>query len=248
MGMRFPFLIVETKGLSVHGNLVSAQNQAAISGASMLRILKDLEETTDSHPTSPPLCFSIVTEGPAHELWVHFEYEEAFHMEALKSWRMTRASDVEEFVRALVSIMEWGRGRFRDGILARLDSQPAVAGGLNREKYLADGSYSPMSEALSLLAYCKYVALAAGNSGNAYWSKDKKIFYLHGRRIYISRFCKMVQDMVSEAEQMLWEERFWVTRAEERFAVKLDMLVDDVTFERRGMSFVQHCDNGNSSP
>ena len=114
----------------------------------------------------------------------------------------------------------------------------------HREKYLSDGSYSPMSEALSLLAYGKYVALAAGNSGNAYWSKDKKIFYLHGRRIYISRFCKMAQDMVSEAEQMLWEELFWVTRAEERFAVKLDILVDDVTFERRGVSFVQHRDNG----
>ena len=114
----------------------------------------------------------------------------------------------------------------------------------HREKYLADGSYSPMSEALSLLAYGKHVALAAGNSGNAYWSKDKKIFYLHGRRIYISRFCKMAQDMVSEAEQMLWEELFWVTRAEERFAVKLDELVDDVTFERRGVSFVQHRDNG----
>lgn len=133
MGMRFPFLVVETKGLSVHGNLVSAQNQAAISGASMLRILKDLSETTDSHPTSPPLCFSIVTEGPAHELWVHFEHDEAFHMEALKSWRTTRLSDVEEFVRALVSIMEWGRGRFRDGILARLDSQPTVAGGEHGE-------------------------------------------------------------------------------------------------------------------
>ena len=50
----------------------------------------------------------------------------------------------------------------------------------HREKYLADGSYSPMSEVLSLLAYGKYVALAAGNSGNAYWLKDKKIFYLHG--------------------------------------------------------------------
>ncbi|KAF1350505.1 hypothetical protein EJ07DRAFT_139040 [Lizonia empirigonia] len=128
MGMRFPFLIVETKGLSVHGNLVSAQNQAAISGASMLRILKDLEETTNSHPTSPLLCFSIVTEGPAHELWVHFEHAEAFHMEAIKSWRMTRASDVEEFVRALARIIEWGRGRFRDSIIARLDSEPAVVG------------------------------------------------------------------------------------------------------------------------
>ncbi|UPX12651.1 uncharacterized protein EKO05_0003192 [Ascochyta rabiei] len=126
MGMRFPFLIVETKGLSVNGNLVSAQNQAAIGGACMLRILKDLDETTDSHPTSPPLCFSIVTEGPAHELWIHFEHEGAFHMEALKSWRMTRANDVDELVRALAGIMEWGRGTFRAGVVARLDSQPGT--------------------------------------------------------------------------------------------------------------------------
>jgi hypothetical protein len=38
----------------------------------------------------------------------------------------------------------------------------------HREKYLANGLYSPMSEALSLLAYGKHVALAAGNAGNAY--------------------------------------------------------------------------------
>jgi hypothetical protein len=133
MGMRFPFLIVETKGLSVHGNLVNAQNQAAIGGASMLRILKDLDETTFAHPTSPPLCFSIVTEGPAHELWVHFEHEESFHMEALKSWRMTRARDVEELVRALANIMEWGRGRFRAGVMAKLDSQPVSTSGERSE-------------------------------------------------------------------------------------------------------------------
>ena len=100
----------------------------------------------------------------------------------------------------------------------------------HREKYMADGSYSPMSEALSLLAYGKHVALAAGNAGNAYWSKDKKIFYLHGRPIYISRFCKMAQDMVAEVEQILWEELFWVTKTEERFAVKLEQLINDVTF------------------
>ena len=47
---------------------------------------------------------------------------------------------------------------------------------------------------------------------------------------------------------MLWEELFWVTRAEERFAVKLDTLIDNVTFERRGGSFVQHCDNRISNP
>jgi hypothetical protein len=45
-----------------------------------------------------------------------------------------------------------------------------------RKQYLADGSYSPMSETINMLAYGKHVALAASNAGNAYWSRDKKIF------------------------------------------------------------------------
>ena len=114
---------------------------------------------------------------------------------------------------------------------------------MQREKYLANGSYSPISEALSLLAYSKHVALEAGNAGNAYWSKDKKIFYLHGQPIYLTRFRKMAQDMVAEVEQMMWEELFWA-RAEDRFTIKLEQLVDDITFEQRGVSFVHHPDNG----
>ena len=38
----------------------------------------------------------------------------------------------------------------------------------HREKYLLNSLYSLISEALSLLAYSKYVALAASNLGNAY--------------------------------------------------------------------------------
>jgi hypothetical protein len=37
-----------------------------------------------------------------------------------------------------------------------------------RKKYIADRSFSPMSEMISLLAYSKYIALNAGNVGNAY--------------------------------------------------------------------------------
>jgi hypothetical protein len=37
-----------------------------------------------------------------------------------------------------------------------------------RRRYLSDGSYSPMSEMLSLLAYGKHAALNEGNAGNAY--------------------------------------------------------------------------------
>ncbi|KAF2279841.1 uncharacterized protein EI97DRAFT_429630 [Westerdykella ornata] len=113
-----------------------------------------------------------------------------------------------------------------------------------RKRYLADGSYSPMSEVLSLLAYGKHIALEAGNSGNAYWSKDKKIFYLNGRPIYIICFRKMAQDIVAEAEQMLWEELMWVAGVEDRFTVQLEQLIDDVTFTQRGMSFMQQQDNG----
>ena len=37
-----------------------------------------------------------------------------------------------------------------------------------RRKYLADGSYSPMSVMLSLLAYGKHAALNKGNTSNIY--------------------------------------------------------------------------------
>ncbi|KAK1912066.1 hypothetical protein P3342_012549 [Pyrenophora teres f. teres] len=71
-----------------------------------------------------------------------------------------------------------------------------------RKKYLADGSYSPMSAMLSLLAYGKHAALNEGNAGNAYWSPDKKTFYLNGRPIVVERFCKMAQSMEAELEAL----------------------------------------------
>ncbi|KAF1923107.1 uncharacterized protein M421DRAFT_76317, partial [Didymella exigua CBS 183.55] len=37
-----------------------------------------------------------------------------------------------------------------------------------RQRYLADGSFSPMSEMISMLAYGKHIGLNASNSGNAH--------------------------------------------------------------------------------
>jgi hypothetical protein len=48
-----------------------------------------------------------------------------------------------------------------------------------------------MSEMISLLVYSKHAALNEGNASNAYWSLDKKIFYLNGWPIVVERFCKM---------------------------------------------------------
>jgi superfamily II DNA helicase RecQ len=108
-----------------------------------------------------------------------------------------------------------------------------------RRKYLADGSYSPMSEMISLLAYSKHAALNEGNAGNAYWSPDKKIFYLNGRPIVVERFRKMAQDIQAEVEAQFWE-LCWVDQAADRFTIDLTQVVDDLTFTTRGMSFINH--------
>ena len=111
-----------------------------------------------------------------------------------------------------------------------------------RRQYLADGLYSPMSEMISLLAYGKYIGLNAGNSGNANWSEDKKIFYLNGRPIVVERFRTMAQELVVEAEEKLWQ-LCWVDKAEDRLSIDLAQIQDDVTFTRRGMSFVDTTSN-----
>ncbi|KAF1846292.1 uncharacterized protein K460DRAFT_284013 [Cucurbitaria berberidis CBS 394.84] len=133
MGIRFPFLVVEAKGQSVNGSLVSAENQAAVSGASMLAILQDLDcqvawdsgsSSDRTHQSNSDVCFSIVTAGPIHTLWVHFNHQGAVYMECIRSWRTTH--NVRELVHFLSKILEWGRGKYKDGIVEKLDKAPRV--------------------------------------------------------------------------------------------------------------------------
>lgn len=129
MGVRFPFLIAETKGLSLNGGLVAAQNQAAIGAACMLRILDDLEcqagmPTAPAPSAAPQLCFSITTEGPVHELWVHFKLEEATHMQNIRAWRTTHERDVRELVYCLARILRWAKDDFMKQIQEKLDAVP----------------------------------------------------------------------------------------------------------------------------
>ncbi|KAH6643244.1 hypothetical protein C7974DRAFT_431476 [Boeremia exigua] len=111
-----------------------------------------------------------------------------------------------------------------------------------RKKYLANGSYSPTSEMISLLAYSKHAALNKGNAGNAYWSLDKKIFYLNGRPIVIERFHQMAQSMQAEVVEQFWQ-LCWVNTAADRFSIDLAQISDDVTFTTQGMSFVSNLAN-----
>ncbi|KAI9879367.1 MAG: hypothetical protein M1823_006844, partial [Watsoniomyces obsoletus] len=95
-----------------------------------------------------------------------------------------------------------------------------------------------MSNMLSLLAYSKHVAMNTSNAGSVSWSRDKKTMYFRGRAIEITLFRAMIVDAIQRAADMLWRELMWVSEAADRFEVPLHPIVDDVTFTRRGISFI----------
>ena len=112
-----------------------------------------------------------------------------------------------------------------------------------REEYLADGSYSVMSKMISILAYGKKIALSHGNAGAVSWDDEKLNMAYRGRLINLARFGKMVQDVITEAEHKLWSELMW-TKSDDRFHIPLEKLEDDVTFTKRGISFLTNRANG----
>ncbi|KAH8724207.1 hypothetical protein GQ44DRAFT_709291 [Phaeosphaeriaceae sp. PMI808] len=152
IGLRFPFLVIESKGGAAAGNLIGAQNQAAVDGACALNILSDLQcvvtrivsqsgyiQCNKGNPNTeqgekdktPAILFSVTTEGPIHEIWVHYRVGEAYHMTCHRAWRTTRREDAREFVQALARIVEWGRIGFRQSVLNSLEQiEQAVLGGV----------------------------------------------------------------------------------------------------------------------
>ncbi|KKK14368.1 hypothetical protein AOCH_006437 [Aspergillus ochraceoroseus] len=136
LGLRFPFLIVEAKAGATGGNLYQAQNQAAV-GLSDLRDLNgeppDGAEASDGSgqkaaATSSKsnivlnLAFSVTTEGPIHEFWLHFRMPEAgdFHMVCIGTWRTTLKDGSLNFLRHLSAVLKWGNGEFKDNLIGIL--------------------------------------------------------------------------------------------------------------------------------
>lgn len=65
-----------------------------------------------------------------------------------------------------------------------------------------------------------------------------------GRPISVARFGAMIRGVIDEAERKLWEDLMWTITQEERFDIPLEKLQDDVTWTRRGVSFVDNVNNG----
>lgn len=143
LGLRFRFLIVEAKAGATGGNLYQAQNQAAVAGSTAVQIFETLSDlhcaqTLDQeyagniegsnisvqHPTGVMLhlAFSITTEGPIHELWLHFRRpgEEDFYMGCRGTWRTTLKESSLDFLRHLSAVLRWGNSILKDNIISAL--------------------------------------------------------------------------------------------------------------------------------
>ncbi|KAE8154082.1 hypothetical protein BDV25DRAFT_167796 [Aspergillus avenaceus] len=119
------------------------QNQAAVGGSSALLILQSLldlrdnqdrnEETQNtieaghtSDPAPPEIvlnvAFSITTEGPVHELWLHFwkSKEDGFHMACIGIWRTTSEEGSLSLLQHISAILRWADGDYKDSLISIL--------------------------------------------------------------------------------------------------------------------------------
>ena len=139
----FPFAVIEGKAYSTGKQVFEAENQAAVSGASGLKIQLCLNElvkraTTSSDVplmhsnTTPPLFFSVCTEGPYHELYAHYTYIEdgvrKFNQTLLEICNGMLLKSVVDFIVVVDNILRWGTGQFLESVAERLEKLARKAG------------------------------------------------------------------------------------------------------------------------
>lgn len=130
--LTFPTLVFEGKGYSTGKQVFEAQNQAAVSGAGGVSIQLMLDElikratrSSDVPLTlstnSPPLVFSICSEGPHHELWAHYtvveDAERQFNMVLLNTCHGVVPKQVEKFLAQVDNVMNWTVGPFLKSVV-----------------------------------------------------------------------------------------------------------------------------------
>ena len=133
----FPFAVVEGKAYSTGKQVFEAENQAAVSGACGLKIQLCLDELAKSTTTNiskdrPPLFFSICTQGPYYELWVHWTKVEdgvrKFNQALLEICHGVLLKTVDDFIVAVDNVLRWGTGPFLDSVVDRLGKVARKAG------------------------------------------------------------------------------------------------------------------------
>lgn len=120
----FPFLTVETTVAGTGGNLYQAQNRAAVNGAIALNLLVSASDYATELGRPIPrdmrsVVFSVTSEGPVHELWLHWAQtsQNKRCMACIGTWRTTLENHALDFMRHLSAVMMWGNDKIRTRIL-----------------------------------------------------------------------------------------------------------------------------------
>ncbi|KAG6091014.1 hypothetical protein E4U31_007459 [Claviceps sp. LM219 group G6] len=113
-----------------------------------------------------------------------------------------------------------------------------------RKEYLQDGSMSVFSCMISLLAYGKRIAMEHGNAGSVFWEEGNRVMILHGGRIVMTKFRAMVEKAIDDAETLFWQRLMSTADECNRSELDFNKLTDDISFRRRGSSFLDNESNG----
>jgi superfamily II DNA helicase RecQ len=107
-----------------------------------------------------------------------------------------------------------------------------------RSQWLCKATYSPMGYTLSLLLYGKKIARETGSRLMVSWSKRGDLMYFMGKPVLMQSIRDMINEMVKDAEDLLWDKLMFKEGDDVRFHVPLGAIDDDLSHTQRGRSFV----------
>lgn len=136
LNARFPIIVIEGKAYATGKTIFEAENQAAVSGSCMVNlqrqfssvydgILPSSERRMNARSGKTPLAFSICTQGPIIELWVHHSVLDSqgicrHYMNLLKACHASLADGLEDFLMLLGRLMIWYRTEFLADVVNKL--------------------------------------------------------------------------------------------------------------------------------
>ncbi|KAL8995924.1 MAG: hypothetical protein Q9169_004460 [Polycauliona sp. 2 TL-2023] len=129
--VRFPILVVEGKAYATGKTLFEAENQAAVSGSSMLILQQQLEVLHDTvvlgssvERKKSPLAFSVCTQGPNLELWAHYivteESTTTYHMNIVASCHACLSGELERFLTKTDCMIQWYKSEYLAEVVDQL--------------------------------------------------------------------------------------------------------------------------------
>ncbi|KAH8661749.1 hypothetical protein BGZ61DRAFT_539571 [Ilyonectria robusta] len=107
-----------------------------------------------------------------------------------------------------------------------------------RNGWLCKATYSPMGYTLSLLLYGRKIARETGSRLMVSWSKQGDLMYFMGKPIPMDAIRGMVDEIITDAKDILWNKLMFKEGDDVRFTIPLAAIEDGLTQTQRGKSFV----------